>query len=168
MEVRLLRLVRVGEEDFSEYIRTIRKLDHSINPTNEIRVSKEYVDKIIQANRNTVFDKSVFIDNMKDPNIEAYFLKDNEDKIIGIVFIKFEEKMAFIVDFGILSQYKGHGIGTAFFNMVLNESIVARQCKLITLRCPFFGAQIFWQKLGFKIVVDKEYYIGNPLMKKRL
>ena len=163
-----MKLVRLGEKDFGEYERTISMLEHSVNPKNEMRVAKKYVDQIIEANRNTVFSKSLFIDNMKNPNMEAYFLKNDEDKIIGTVFITFQDKMAFIVDFGILSQYKGQGIGTEFFNMVLKEAILPRRCKLITLRCPFFGAQIFWQKMGFKFVVDQEYYKGNPLMKKRL
>ena len=165
-----MRLVKLSEDDYRPYQRLIRSLKHSVNPREHSVVDKNSVDSIIKANRESLLPKQAFKNSMMDSNVEAYFLReDDKDENLGVVYSIFKEGEQYhIIDFGILSEFEGKGIGTAFFNKLLDEVIRPKQCKIVTLQCPFPGAQLFWKKMGFEYVIDKNYYSGNPTMKKRI
>lgn len=163
-----MELVKLSEEDYRPYQRLIRRLEHSVNPNQKSVIGKELVNEIVMQNKESILPKTAFVNSMNNPNVEAYFLKNEVGEYIGIVYMLFQDKLAHIIDFGILSEYKGKGIGTEFFNMCLDQAIKPRHCKVLTLHCPFFGAQIFWKKMGFEMIINKDYYRGNPLMRKRL
>lgn len=165
-----MHLVKLNENDYRPYQRLIRSLNHSVNPKENSVFGKDVVDRLIKANRESFLPKQAFINSMMDPNVEAYFLReDDKDENFGIVYSIFKEgEIYHIIDFGILSEYTSKGIGTEFFNKLLDEVIRPKKCKIVTLNCPFPGAQLFWQKMGFEFVIDKAYYMGNPMMKKRI
>ena len=165
-----MRLVKLNEDDYRPYQRILRSLKHSVNPKEHSVVGKDFVDAIWKEGRDSFLPRQVFIESMKESDVEAYFLReDDKDENIGIVYSIFKHGDQYhILDFGILSQYEGKGIGTEFFNQLLKEVIIPKNCKIITLHCPFPGAQLFWLKMGFEYVINKDYYRGNPLMKKRI
>lgn len=165
-----MRLIKLSEDDYRPYQRLIRGLNHSVNPREHSVVDKNRVDAIIKANRESLLPKQAFISSMKRPDVEAYFLReDDSDENIGVVYSIFKEGSQYhIIDFGVLDEFKWKGIGTEFFNKLLEEIIRPKQCKIVTLKCPFPGAQLFWKKMGFEFVIDKDYYSGNPMMKKRI
>ena len=143
-----MRLVKLSESDYRPYQRLIRRLEHSVNPIQKSVVNEEFVNAIIEENKEAILPKPAFVKSMQNLNVESYFLKNDADENIGVVYIIFQEELAHIIDFGILSEYKGQGIGTSFFNMVLEESIYPRHCKVITLsvfrRSDFLAEDGVW------------------------
>ena len=161
-------LVKLGTEDYSLYQRCIRRLEHDVNIRGQLDIPQAIVNEIIEFNKKSLLPKTKFIKAMQTEDIQAYCLRNENDENLGIVYIHFQDGgVCHIVDFGIFSEYKQKGVGTEFFNMLLKEVIEPRQCREITLRCPFLGAQQFYLKNGFKFVNNKERYI-NPMMRKRL
>ena len=86
---------------------------------------------------------------------EMYFFQiDGENQ--GFVELIFNEKLCTIQEFSVFERDKGWG------SILLEETmrlIKERGCLKIELWCPFPGAQVFWQKKGFKPFYKKQQCI---------
>lgn len=84
-------------------------------------------------------------------------LEDNE-QVIAFAAISPEDKVYVILDFFVVEEYKGKGIGTFFAKSIIKKARKERFKKII-LYCEFKGAMEFWKKIGFK-------EIANPIKER--
>lgn len=159
--VRLYRLVRITSDDYRDYRRTRAKVQYSFFPKGEeITGVAGLISKMTESE---IPGKGDFLDLMEKDKNAFYFFKD-EDEIKGIAELIFDDAkhQCNICEFAVLQH--GEGLGTILYQEVL-KVIKERKATKIVLWCPFKGAQIFWQKMGFgvKEVLDprRGYIFGK-------
>lgn len=96
--------------------------------------------------------KGAFLDMMEKDKYAFYFLKD-EEEIKGIAELIFDDAKhtCEIHEFSVMQH--GEGLGTVLYQEVL-KVIKERKATKMILWCPFEGAQLFWQKMGFTVKED--------------
>ena len=90
----------------------------------------------------------------------AYF---NDIVVGGLICreeLKDEEKTLYILTFGVLEQYRKHGIGVKLFEELLNSAKKDPEIKKIYLHVQISNetAMKFYQKVGFEVVEKIENY----------
>lgn len=143
----MVHLVRITNKDYKYYRRSYAKIEYSFRLKDEpqMLISKEQK----QFTDAAILKKGEFLDELEKPGVEMYFVKDEQEEIVGIITIYAEAKRAYINMFAVFE--KGKGIGTEAYN-VLKEMFIERKIKLVRLLCPFNGARVFWVKQGFYLV----------------
>lgn len=139
------RLVRITSNDYRDFRRIFSQIRFSVltKDTKRLFVPQFILDMEIPKMKS----KFQFLDEVNDPQRELYFFEiDNEKK--GYVQLVFYGVQCDIFEFAVLEQ--NNGLGTILFNETLKLIKEHSNVKMIRLWCPFEGAQIFWQKVGFR------------------
>ncbi len=150
----MYRLVRITSADYRDYRRTRAKVEYSFFPKGqEVPGVASLVRKVTE---NEIPGKGDFLNLMEKDKNAFYFLKD-EDEIKGIAELIFDDAKhtCDICEFAVMQH--GEGLGSILYKEVL-KVIKERKATKMVLWCPFAGAQIFWQKMGFTV---KEALGGN-------
>lgn len=146
-----MKLIRLNQDNYRDYQRCVRKLVYSFNVKGESAIYQA------KATGDGIMIKQDFIKMIQKPNVEMYCAKDDIEQNMGIAILSFCKKGCCIHEFGLLKEYQGKGIGTEFFQQIMQEAIEPKGCKYVELKCPFRGAQQFWLRMGF-------HFVGNPRM----
>lgn len=143
----MYRLVRITSDDYRDYRRTRAKIEYSYFPKGEEIPGLATMIREITASE--IPGKGKFLDLMEKNKNAFYFLKDG-DEIKGIAELIFDDvkHTCNICEFAVMQH--GEGLGTTLYQEVL-EIIKERKATKMFLWCPFAGAQIFWQKMGFTV-----------------
>lgn len=123
------------------------------------------IDEILEVQSKTFIDKGDWtnassIDLSIDENL-SYIAKDN-NKIVGYLVAVFDDDTdevetdgIFIQNVGVLSEYRGKGIGSKLMETILVANIKNSFTLLVDIDNSV--AQELYKKLGFKI--DKPKYV---------
>ena len=146
-------LVRITDKDYRDYRRSYSRIVYSINQKGKPPVvSEETVNELSNSLLGGgIMGKGDFLDMMDQPEKYAlYFLKNDDEQIIGVLSLLFREKSCYIGEFAVFER--GKGLGTELYALTLEE-IALRNVKLIELSSPppFAGAREFWKKKGFTL-----------------
>jgi hypothetical protein len=139
-----MQLVRITNQDYRDYRRSYAKIEYSFSLKGErqFTISKE-MKRLTDA---SILKKGEFLDMIEMPQFELYFIKNEQDEIIGITTLTVEPKRAIIDMFAVFE--KEQGIGKEAFVLV-KDLLKSKGVRLVRLICPFDGAKEFWKKQGF-------------------
>lgn len=138
------RLVRITSNDYRDFRRIFSQIRFSVltKDTKRFLVPQYILDMEIPKMKI----KFQFLEEVNDPQRELYFFEvDGERK--GYVQLVFYGVQCDIFEFAVLEH--GKGLGTILFNEALELIKGHSNVKMIRLWCPYPGAQLFWQKVGF-------------------
>jgi len=146
-------LVRLTDNDYRDYRRSFSKIVYSMNQKGKPQViSEEAVNEFSNSFLGGgIIGKGDFLDMMSQPEKYAlYFLKNDDEQIIGVLSLLFREKSCYIGEFAVFER--GKGLGTELYALALEE-MRPRNVRLIELSSPvpFAGAREFWKKMGFSL-----------------
>ena len=146
-------LVRITDKDYRDYRRSYSKIVYSINQRGKPQlISEEMVNALSNSLLGGgIMGKGDFLDMMEQPEKYAlYFLKNDDEQIIGVLSLLFREKSCYIGEFAVFER--GKGFGTELYSLALEE-MRPHKVKLIELSSPplFAGAREFWKKMGFSL-----------------
>lgn len=138
-------LVRLTTSDYRDFRRAYSNIKYSFFENDQ--GDQQAADLACKfATENFTRTRGEFLDHVESPDREMYFFKiDGEIK--GFVDLIFNGKVCDIYEFAVFEH--GKGMGTILYEDV-HKIIKERGCVKIELWCPYEGAQIFWQKKGFK------------------
>lgn len=139
-------LVRMTKDDYRSYRRSFERVEYSYFKDGDI--SKVKTDIIRQCSKAGIFTKQQYLNNLKRPGVEMYFIKNEMHEIIGVTILLFQHHELKIAEFSVFQRRSG--TGTRAFNLVV-EMAKARGVTKISLWCPFDGAKEFWKSVGFRV-----------------
>ena len=139
------RLVRITSNDYRNFRKSYQKIEYSFFKKGEEDFG--LTRRVREMTNDAIKCKGEFLDEVENPNNELYFL-EIDGEIQGITELVFTDNSCDIYQFAVFEH--GKGWGTLFYEEVLNI-IKQHKIRKITLFCPYEGAQIFWQKQGFKL-----------------
>ncbi len=149
-------LVRLTQHDYREFRRAYSKIVYSFSkPGMGDPVAEALACKI--ATETQLRKKGEFLDDLETPGREMYFyVIDGINQGYMEVIFK-ENKVCDIFEFAVFEHCKGYGSDLWEQTYKL---IKERGMRKIHLWCPYEGAQIFWQKMGFTPFYSKQrlYY----------
>jgi len=87
-----------------------------------------------------------------------FFLIVHESHQVGRVYLQYRPDAILIIDLALLAQFRGRGIGSGILNSIFAE---ARQLdKSVQIHVEKFNpALLLYQRLGFKLIIDKGVYL---------
>lgn len=148
------RLLRLTSNDYRNFRRAYSRIRYSFCENEE--ENKAAIDLACRfATETNTRTRGEFLNDVENPNREMYFfMVDGE--IQGFFELIFKDKVCDIFEFAVFEHHKGWG------SILFEEAykiIKERECVKIELVCPFEGAQIFWQKKGFKAMYRNQQLI---------
>ena len=121
---------------------------------------------IKDANKIAEIDSLIFIDNLGLEFIESdlrfnpfanYFVYEIDNIIVGYIIAWISDNTS-ILNFGVLNEYRGKGIGNSLFNEVLNST---EGIMTLEVRVSNTNAINFYEKRGFKKHSIRKNYYSN-------
>ena len=119
---------------------------------------------ILDASKIAKIDSEIFADSLGIDFIESdlkfnpfanYFIYEIDNEIIGYI-ISWVSDNTSILNFGVLNEYRGQGIGNNLFNEVLK---ISEGIMTLEVRVSNTNAINFYEKRGFvKHSIRKNYY----------
>lgn len=138
-------LVRLTSNDYRNFRRSYSRIRYSFFENDED--DRAAVDLACRfATETSTRTRGEFLNDVESPNREMYFFMI-DGEIQGFFELIFKDKVCEIFEFAVFDHKKGWG--SILFEEAYNI-IKERECLKIELSCPFEGAQVFWQKKGFK------------------
>ena len=138
-------LVRLTSNDYRNFRKSYSRIRYSFFENDE--ENRAAVDLACRvATETNTRTRGEFLNDVESPNREMYFfMVDGE--IQGFIDLIFNGKVCDIFEFAVFDHKKG--LGTILFEEAY-KIIKEKECVKIELWCPYEGAQVFWQKKGFK------------------
>ncbi|MCL1631737.1 GNAT family N-acetyltransferase [Sporolactobacillus sp. CPB3-1] len=153
--------------DFSEYVMALECGQYEIRSvSNVLSLEKQTMARMEQL---IAVSMSSFHDSRADARnlIEMALLSANrqgymavyENAIIGICYVRFEEDRAFLFGFGLHADYQNKGLGSAFFQLVLNQ-LFQGHTKQVMLEVESRNERALhlYKKMGFTIQETINYF----------
>ncbi len=83
---------------------------------------------------------------------------------VGRIYIHHGKKADRILQIGLLEKYRRMGIGRRIVAMAIEEAV--KRGKTVRLQVAWFnqGAYLFYEKLGFKVIENKEVFYEMEYM----
>lgn len=147
-------LVRLTSNDYRDFRRSYSRIRYSFfENEEEHHAAVELACKF--ATETATRTKGEFLDDVESSNHEMYFFKV-DGEIQGYFELILKDKVCEIYEFSVFEHKKGWGsiLYEEVYKLIKERGFIA-----IELACPFLGAQIFWQKKGFKSMYKKQQLI---------
>lgn len=146
-----MQIRKATEQDFEAYIKASEATCYSM----ELKGSPK--QNVVKANCLVFFakdqEKKVFCDFVKK---EKIILLEDNGEVIAFAAIRQENRVCKILDFFVVTNHQGKGIGTFFVKSIIKEA-KKKRIKRILLYCEFKGAMEFWKKMGFKEIPNGDF-----------
>ena len=121
---------------------------------------------ILDAKEIAKIDSEIFVDSLGIDFIESdlkfnpfanYFLFEKDNIIIGYIIAWISDNTS-ILNFGVLKEYRGQGIGKTLFEEVnkISEGVIT-----LEVRTSNVNAINFYEKRGFKKYAIRKNYYSN-------
>ena len=140
-----MKFVRITELDYEQYFKSYSQIEFSIHIKNQ-KEPKYFVKSYA---KEIALSEEIFLQVLKQSDVEMYFIKDCEENIIGISVMQIMGEFCYIDMFAVFE--KERGLGSKAFS-ILKDMLKSKSIRYIRFTCPFAGAQYFWKKQGFSVV----------------
>lgn len=146
-----MQIRKATEQDFEAYIKASEVTCYSMEPKGSPRQNTMKTNCLVFFSKDQ--EQKVFCDFVKE---EKIFLLEDNGEVIAFAVIGQEGRVCKILDFFVVSNHQGKGIGTFFVKSVIKEA-KKKRFKKILLYCEFKGAMEFWRKMGFKEIPNGDF-----------
>ncbi|MCW6066421.1 GNAT family N-acetyltransferase, partial [Clostridium sporogenes] len=157
-------------EKFNDYIQTPEHINFENPIINKHEKIRCYIqNEVFKSNNRVPLTKEdIYFDESQDYYVKdaSFFIKKN-DKYIGYGQVILENNIPFIVNFGILPNFRKEGYGKVLLDHILNK-LKIKGFKKVMIRVSSENevALNLYRSLGFLLYKEKHVFIINNYNKK--